>query len=146
MINDTEFKTYENTERAIVKRLIEDTMKYGRKNHERKQQNADEVLKLSNYIVNKLSVEYLNFLIRFYKKKTQKQAEQYIHRFLNAINRDYNSLNVSAVYRQYNKVIHTRLMDYTDEQTEHDDAEQFYENSFKCAYLLYTGQNLFHFI
>lgn len=157
MINtNEELNTFENYERAIVRRL---TTPINNKltNEERLKQkviNSNEILKLNNLMSLKLykksdglrlTTEYLNFLIRFYENKTPIQSKTYIKKFLKNLNLDFKNLNVSKLKTTYKKLIRTRYKDFIGFAYEKQMQEHF-ENTNPISYCLSVGLNQLHFI
>lgn len=138
MINNDEMDSYENIERAIVKRLTDN------KRYKQRKQNVDEVLKLSSLIVERLTTEYIKFLIRFYTKRNEENARNILSRFLKTLDLKFNSLSLSSVYRNYRKLIHNQIKDY--DINEDEDDRSFFENCAVNSHLLYSGRHKFHYI
>lgn len=155
MINDNDINTFENYERKITQLITQNTLNL--KNEDRKTQienNAKDILSLCDnaslkfYGVKKgikLSTEYINFLIRFYEHKTEKQAYNYIARFLKALDLKFKSLKISKVNRKYKKLIKHRYKDFIGFKNEIDVLSHF-ENTNPISYILTNGFKELHFI
>lgn len=149
MINENEIKTYEDIERAIVKRLLEKT-----RTEENKKQKINDIKTLNEYLglrycnnknSSKLTTEYLKFLIRFYNpEKSKGTTNKIIQRFLKTMDKKYDSLNISSVYTTYRKLIHNRIKDYCLKDDE--EFNKVFENSAVNSHTLTHGTNTIHYI
>lgn len=157
MINtNEELNTFENYERAIVRRLTKPISHKLTNELKIKEKliNSNEVLKLNELMSLKLynkieglrlTTEYLNFLIRFYENKTPIQSKTYIKRFLDCLNLDFKNLNVSKQKTTYKKLIRTRYKDFVGFAYQKE-MDAHFENTNNISYCLSVGLNQLHFI
>ena len=144
MINNNEHNTYEDTERAIIKRLLTTDRK------QKREENIKEILTIHKIRQNKfktknLTIEYLRFLLRYYTDKNNNNINVILHRFLKTLDINFNDLNISVTKRTYKKLIVNRIEDFTSiEETEQDAS--YFEDLSACSYLVGSEKCLIHTI
>jgi hypothetical protein len=143
----TQQKTFEETEREIVKLLTFDTRRIANKDKaEVKRQNSENVLTLLEEMKNRFklsaSIEYLTYLIRFYTTRDYRNTQASIRYFMQALNMRFENLRITNVARHYRKMINHRIKDAQQNAQENAGIEVYSG----CSYMPSISYKALHFI